>query len=297
MRSHLAIATFRRVANQRMISPTPPLAFCLLGTGVVSIRLNKGHLAEHEVPFVWGIQGIARMLMSRATGSSPYASCVCIKESYLFKSLRLTNFKAWKDTGEISLAPVTMLLGTNSSGKSSLLQSLLLLKQIVRSPDRTIHLNLGGDEVNDLFSFGDFDSVLRQGVDSPRQFSIGFDFKRFDDSRVKAGSLETFYGKTSTGSVAVQQMKLNTDAREFRAVRRDRGAFSIFVDDEAQPRFKGRNYAPERSISFSADAIAELDQDGALAEDLSLSIRRELEGISDSASSVGSAHKAAGKLS
>ncbi|WP_232247504.1 AAA family ATPase [Pseudomonas putida] len=215
----------------------------------------------------------------------------------MFKSLRLTNFKAWKDTGEISLAPVTMLLGTNSSGKSSLLQSLLLLKQTVRSPDRTIHLNLGGDEVNDLFSFGDFDSVLRQGVDTPRQFSIGFDFKRFDDSRVKAGSLETFYGKTSTGSVAVQQMKLNTDAREFRAVRRDRGAFSIFVDDEAQPRFKGRNYAPERSISFSADAIAELDQDGALAEDLSLSIRRELEGISDSASSVGSAHKAAGKLS
>ncbi|MDF3872969.1 AAA family ATPase [Pseudomonas putida] len=198
----------------------------------------------------------------------------------MFKSLRLTNFKAWKDTGEISLAPVTMLLGTNSSGKSSLLQSLLLLKQTVRSPDRTIHLNLGGDEVNDLFSFGDFDSVLRQGVDSPRQFSIAFDFKRFDDSRVKAGSLETFYGKTSTGSVAVQQMKLNTDAREFRAVRRDRGAFSIFVDDEAQPRFKGRNYAPERSISFSADAIAELDQDGALAEDLSLSIRRELEGIS-----------------
>ena len=198
----------------------------------------------------------------------------------MFKSLRLANFKAWKDTGDIGLAPVTMLLGTNSSGKSSLLQSLLLLKQTVRSPDRTIHLNLGGDEVNDLFSFGDFDSVLRHGADSLRHFSIGFDFKRFDDSRVKAGSLEAIYGKTSTGSVAVQQMKLSTGAREFRAVRRERGAFSIFVDDEGQPRFKGRNYAPERSISFSADAIAELDQDGALVEDLSLSIRRELEGIS-----------------
>lgn len=198
----------------------------------------------------------------------------------MFKSLRLTNFKTWKDTGKIGLSPVTILLGTNSSGKSSLLQSLLLLKQTVRSPDRTIHLNLGGDEINDLFSFGDFDSVLRQGDDSPRQFSIGFDFRRLDDSRVKAGSLETFYGKTSSGSVVVQQMKLNTDARAFRAVRRDRGAFSIFVDDEALPRFKGRNYAPERSISFSADAIAELDQDGALAEDISLSIRRELESIS-----------------
>lgn len=49
----------------------------------------------------------------------------------------------------MQLAPVTMLLGSNSSGKSTLLQSLLLLKQTVASPDRTIHLNLGGDEAND----------------------------------------------------------------------------------------------------------------------------------------------------
>jgi predicted ATPase len=47
----------------------------------------------------------------------------------------LTNFKAWKDTGELVLKPVTMLFGTNSSGKSSLIQGLLLLKQTVQSPD------------------------------------------------------------------------------------------------------------------------------------------------------------------
>lgn len=198
----------------------------------------------------------------------------------MFKTLQLSNFKAWKDTKKVRLAPVTMLLGTNSSGKSTLLQSLLLLKQTVQSPDRTVHLNLGGDEVNDLFTFGDFDSVLTQGSESPRQFSIGFSFERFGDSRVARGSLETAYGQTSSGSVAVQQMTLRTESREFRAVRRDRGAFSIFVDTEVQPRFKGRNYAPERSISFSADAIAELNQDGAVVEDLSLAIRRELEGIS-----------------
>ena len=56
---------------------------------------------------------------------------------------------AWRDSGAVQLAPVTMLLGSNSSGKSTLLQSLLLLKQTVASPDRTIHLNLGGDEAND----------------------------------------------------------------------------------------------------------------------------------------------------
>ena len=59
------------------------------------------------------------------------------------------NLNTWRDSGAVQLAPVTMLLGSNSSGKSTLLQSLLLLKQTVASPDLTIHLNLGGDEAND----------------------------------------------------------------------------------------------------------------------------------------------------
>lgn len=197
----------------------------------------------------------------------------------MFTMLHLTNFKAWKDTGELALKPVTMLLGTNSSGKSTLIQSLLLLKQTVQSPDRTVHLNLGGDEVNDLFNFGSFDDVLHQAAEAPRQFSVAFEFERAGSSRIGGGAFECSYGKTSSGSVAVQTMTLRTDESEFRVVRRDKGAFSVFVDDEAQPRMKGRHYAPERSIALSADAIAALDKEGQLAEDLSLAIRRELEGI------------------
>ena len=43
--------------------------------------------------------------------------------------IRMKNFKSWKDSGEVKLAPLTGFFGTNSSGKSSLLQMLLLLKQ------------------------------------------------------------------------------------------------------------------------------------------------------------------------
>jgi energy-coupling factor transporter ATP-binding protein EcfA2 len=197
----------------------------------------------------------------------------------MFTRLKLTNFKAWQKTGDIKLKPVTMLLGTNSSGKSSLIQSLLLLKQTARSPDRTIHLNLGGDEVNDLFNFGNFEDVFHKSGDSKRQFSITFDFKRPDSDRIKTGTLDCLFNQTSSGSVTTQQLRLKAGDRMFRAVRREKGAFSIFVDDEPQPRVKGRNYAPERSIAFSADAIAELDKDGQLVEDISLSIRRELESV------------------
>ena len=107
----------------------------------------------------------------------------------MFTCLHLKQFKSWTDTGPITLAPVTLVLGTNSSGKSSLIQSLLLLKQTVESPNRTIHLNLGGDDATDLFNFGDFKSICKQKV-KDRHFSISFSFKRVDrrrNERVSSG--------------------------------------------------------------------------------------------------------------
>lgn len=199
----------------------------------------------------------------------------------MFTSLRLRNFKAWVDSGLVDLKPVTMLLGTNSSGKSTIIQSLLLLKQTAMSPDRNIHLNLGGDEANDLFHFGDFDDVLNQYADAPRSFSLEITLRRGDKKAdVEEISLRCTYGKISSGSVAVQHMEISTGKETFRAIRREKGAYSIFVGEETQPRGKSRGLAPERSISFSADALSMLEKDGDLLEDMSLDIRRELEDIS-----------------
>jgi len=197
----------------------------------------------------------------------------------MLTELRLKNFKAWKDTEKVSLQPVTMLLGTNSSGKSSLIQSLLLLKQTAQSPDRSIHLNLGGDEVNDLFNFGDFDSVLTAAEGVPRRFEIAFRFIRPPGERVTEGSFMCSYGQASSGAVVVQELELGTAQRRFRSIRREKGAFSLLVDDDPQPRGKGRGFAPERSIALPPEAIVALGADGPLVQDLSLAIRRELEGL------------------
>ena len=57
--------------------------------------------------------------------------------------LRAENFKSWRDTRELPLAPLTGLFGPNSSGKTSILQILLMLKQTVESPDRKRVLHTG----------------------------------------------------------------------------------------------------------------------------------------------------------
>jgi predicted ATPase len=64
----------------------------------------------------------------------------------VFTCMSAENFKSWRTTGPIELAPVTGFFGTNSSGKSSLLQMMLLLKQTTASADRRQVLNLGGDD-------------------------------------------------------------------------------------------------------------------------------------------------------
>lgn len=193
----------------------------------------------------------------------------------MFTKLHLKNFKAWRDTGEIKLAPVNLLLGTNSSGKSSLIQSLLLLKQTAESLDRTIHLNLGGDD-NDYFNFGRFDDVLTQDTTGQRQFTIAFDFQR---KRKNKGSFKCSYGSTNNGAVVIQELELSSESDRFRAVRRDKGAYSIFLNDETQSKGKARDFAPQRSIALPVEAIKLLDVKGERLEDLSYCILQELEGI------------------
>ena len=68
----------------------------------------------------------------------------------------IKNFKAWKDTGGIRLAPLTVIFGGNSAGKSSLGHLLLALKQTALSSDRKRAFHVGDPaSLIDLGTFAD----------------------------------------------------------------------------------------------------------------------------------------------
>ena len=74
----------------------------------------------------------------------------------MIRHVNLKNFKAWREL-DIEFGPrITGLFGTNSSGKSSLIQFLLMLKETKNNPDRNIVLDFGksGGVIN-LGGFGD----------------------------------------------------------------------------------------------------------------------------------------------
>lgn len=64
----------------------------------------------------------------------------------MLRALQFQNFKSWKEA-DVECAPITGFFGTNSSGKTSLLQFLLMLKQTKDGTDRAISLDLNGDLV------------------------------------------------------------------------------------------------------------------------------------------------------
>ncbi len=58
--------------------------------------------------------------------------------------LTVKRFKSFEDRTKISFSPLTVILGRNNSGKSSLIQSLLLLKQTLAEPRPEVSLHLDG---------------------------------------------------------------------------------------------------------------------------------------------------------
>ena len=72
----------------------------------------------------------------------------------MITQLRAKYFKSWQDTGDIRIAPLTGFFGTNSSGKTSILQLLLMLKQTVEAVDRQRVLETRGAYV-ELGTFSD----------------------------------------------------------------------------------------------------------------------------------------------
>lgn len=96
----------------------------------------------------------------------------------MLSSWTVENFKSIGGRLTLPLSPITILVGANSSGKSSIIQSMLLIKQTLQytTADRPIALN------GPLLKLGAFDDVRTASADGGF-FSIGWRY----DSRFMEG--------------------------------------------------------------------------------------------------------------
>lgn len=128
----------------------------------------------------------------------------------MFRQLSFQNFKSWEDTGEIKLAPITGFFGTNSSGKSAILQFLLMLKQTMESSDRKQILHTGDDKT--YVNLGNFyDIAHNHTIPSAITFSLEWDIPEiltiFDPESPKENQEALFYINRLAFSSKIQLQK------------------------------------------------------------------------------------------
>ena len=83
------------------------------------------------------------------------------------------GFKSIYEKQEIDIRPLTLLAGANSSGKSSIMQPVLLLKQTIEAPSDPGALLLDGPNVR----FTQAEQLLSHisGRDPRTEFSVGLE--------------------------------------------------------------------------------------------------------------------------
>ena len=208
----------------------------------------------------------------------------------MFRRFRIKSFKTWGEQlweEGVELAPITVLLGPNSAGKTSLLQLPLLLKQTFESGDRQLDLNLGG-QPTDLVDLGGYQDVVH-GHDTKAGLGLAFEWRAASArarqvARLDRVDFEVTY-RFSAGAPAVDSLRYADGPDEYRAQRQSRGGYLLSAPGYEAPLIGNRPdarraFRPERSVALPAEAIAELGAAGARVQDLSLAATRAVGAIS-----------------
>ncbi len=110
----------------------------------------------------------------------------------MITKLRIKNLKCLQDTGDLDIRPLTFLVGPNSSGKSTLLQMLLMLRQTVDSTDIENPLVTNDGWVQ----MGAYPDFIFKG-ETRRCLEVGIEFEEINPTQ----SLETKYQRISISVV------------------------------------------------------------------------------------------------
>jgi predicted ATPase len=100
----------------------------------------------------------------------------------MLTQLSVAKFKSWRHIRNMRLAPITGLFGTNSSGKSSVLQLLLMLKQTIESSDRAQVLEFGDEK--SLTNLGSFRDIV-YGHEKPGAMEFSLRWNLLKDLAIK----------------------------------------------------------------------------------------------------------------
>jgi predicted ATPase len=219
----------------------------------------------------------------------------------MLKQLTIHNFKSWQNTGQMPLASLTGLFGTNSSGKTGIIQLLLMLKQTVESPDRQRILHTGDDKT--YIDLGTITDVIYQHqIPGEIEFSLTWELPETLDIINPEGELDDIIFSISSLSfnvkievtsenITVQNISYIFDYgnRNYRFSlqkqendnNQNRNEYKLVSTDYPLRRFKGRVWPlpqPIKSYGFP-DQVNSYYQNASFLADFVLAFERLFQNI------------------
>ncbi len=207
----------------------------------------------------------------------------------MLKHLRIQNFKGWKDTASIRMAPISLFFGANSSGKSSIGQFLMMLKQTVESPDRKAVFYSGGK--NSAVQLGSYQEMVFHR-DPKNKISFEYEWnlpaaEKFSDSNSKKSYL--YYDIAFDAAVGLgnkDKYTLAVDRFQYKLKSTDSMTFSVGMTRKSDSksdykvdstdvhliRNKGRVWEPGAPVRFYGfpDEVVAYYQNADFVQDLNL---------------------------
>lgn len=122
--------------------------------------------------------------------------------------MRVKNFRGFRDTGEIDLKPLTILVGSNNVGKSSFLAPIIMLKETVASADAEVPIVSRGKS----FDFGSFADFIREhSTKNKLEVTLGLHVHDVDE--YLKGSTEKDIGKVGDRPPGEFKVEFSYDER------------------------------------------------------------------------------------
>lgn len=146
-------------------------------------------------------------------------------------SIRIKNLRSLRDTGKIKLKPLTILVGKNSSGKSTFLRFFPLMKQTLMTKRNEPILWYEKDYVD----FGSFHESINRGVDSDESILFEFKFNSFIDPDYRESKIPvTVSIEFNENSYKSIKIALANNLYIEMKTRKDRPHLSLYINGKAQ---------------------------------------------------------------
>ena len=144
----------------------------------------------------------------------------------MLNSLNLHNFRCFSSEQNIPLRPITLIYGPNSSGKSSLLKSLVVMKQTLEAASSNTNLITKG-QYTDIGNFKDFIN----NHDTKKKYSIKF---QFDLTKQKNNRYIHPYYRMNL-SKSISKISIEFFYRNSTSQNNVLNNINLYINDELQP--------------------------------------------------------------